>query len=407
MPAKTQFHLTTFIKKQVCKKRACFLNHEENHMKDLKPVICVCLMSAMLMASQALSPGISQLMVLYGAGESAVSLSITLPYLIAVPFALIAGNLAEKYSLRGLLLSGGVLICITGLGPYFVTDFAAVLLMRGCMGIGLGLLFTLTPAMAPAYYPEGAMRNLTIGMQSAWAGSGGFVFNILSGYLVRKKAQNIYLVYGLCVLFVVIVWILLPTLTVGEKKEKCSGFKPDGLFTGFLTFLFLSAGMTIALSVSVYLPERGLGGSVESGYVTSAYSAAAFIVGCLYILFAKILKERAVTAACLLAALGMFLCVFGGNLPCICIGSGMAGAGLSLFMPGCINRIICTVPADDVSMSIAVMMVGSCLGQTFSGAIINPVASLFGSGISIRFIVAAVLLLVTALLSAVKRSKKR
>lgn len=79
MPAKTQFHLTTFIKKQVCKKRACFLNHEENHMKDLKPVICVCLMSAMLMASQALSPGISQLMVLYGAGESAVSLSITLP----------------------------------------------------------------------------------------------------------------------------------------------------------------------------------------------------------------------------------------------------------------------------------------------------------------------------------------
>ena len=190
-------------------------------MKDLKPVICVCLMSAMLMASQALSPGISQLMVLYGAGESAVSLSITLPYLIAVPFALIAGNLAEKYSLRGLLLSGGVLICITGLGPYFVTDFAAVLLMRGCMGIGLGLLFTLTPAMAPAYYPEGAMRNLTIGMQSAWAGSGGFVFNILSGYLVRKKAQNIYLVYGLCVLFVVIVWILLPTLTVGEKKEKC------------------------------------------------------------------------------------------------------------------------------------------------------------------------------------------
>lgn len=376
-------------------------------MKNVRPVICVCLMSAMLMASQALSPGISQLMVLYGAGESAVSLSITLPYLIAVPFALVAGKLAEKYPLKGLLLSGGALICITGLAPYFVTDFAVVLLMRGCMGIGLGLLFTLTPAMAPAYYPEGTMRNLTIGMQSAWAGSGGFVFNILSGYLVQKRAQNIYLVYALCVLFVVIVWILLPALPVGEKKKKGSGFRPDSLFTGFLTFLFLSAGMTIALSVSVYLPERGLGGSVEAGYVTSAYSAAAFIVGCLYILFAGILKEGAVMTACLLSALGMLLCIFGGNLPCICIGSAMTGAGLSLFMPGCINRIIRTVPADDVSMSIAVMMVGSCLGQTFSGAVINPVAALFGTQISIRFAVAAALFLVTAVLSAAAFRKKR
>ncbi|MDE6950113.1 MAG: MFS transporter [Lachnospiraceae bacterium] len=376
-------------------------------MKNLRPVICVCLMSAMLMASQALSPGISRLMVLYGAGETAVSLSITLPYLIAVPFALLAGKLAEKHSLKGLLLIGGALICITGLAPYFVTDFTAVLLIRGCMGIGLGILFTLTPAMAPTYYPEGTMQNLTIGMQSAWAGSGGFVFNILSGYLVRKKTQDIYLVYVLCALFVGIVWILLPAMPVGEKKKKRSGFRPDSLFTGFLTFLFLSAGMTIALSISVYLPERGLGGSLEAGYVTSAYSAAAFIVGCLYPLFAGILKERAVTAACLLSALGMFLCVFGGGLLCICMGSAMAGAGLSLFMPGCINRIIRTAPADAVSMSIAVMMVGSCLGQTFSGAIINSMASLFGAGVSARFTVAAVLFLVTALLSAATFRKKR
>lgn len=387
--------------------RTCFLNHEDNCMKNFKPIICVCLLSTMLMASQALSPGISQLMELYGARESMVSLCITLPYLTAVPFALVAGKLVEKYPLKALLLAGGGIICVTGIIPYFVTDFAVVLLMRAGMGIGLGLLFTLTPAMAPVYYPEGTFRSVTIGLQSAWAGSGGFVFNILSGHLVQKRAQDIYLVYVLCVLFVVVVWILLPSPAAEEKRKEHSAFRADSLFTGCLTFLFLSAGMTIALSISVFLPERNLGGAVEAGYVTSTYSVAAFAVGCLYIVFAKVLKGKAITAACLLSALGMVLCIWGRNLPCICAGSAMAGAGLSLFMPGCISRIIRTAPADAVSVSIAVMMVGSCLGQTCSGAIIRLIAELFSPQISARFYVAAALFLVTALLSDIVDRRQR
>lgn len=368
-------------------------------MKNLKPVICVCLLSAMLMASQALSPGVSRLIAFYNVEESKVLLSITLPYLIAIPFTLLAGRLTSKYPLKTLLMIGGVIISVTGLLPYFATSFTVVLLIRACMGIGLGLLFTLTPNMAPEYYPEGQLRNVTIGMQSAWAGSGGFIFNILSGYLVQGKTQNIYLVYLICVLFTVVVWILLPPLPLRQsQKKEHSDFRPDSLVTAFLTFLFLSAGMTVSLSVSVFLSERELGGSVEAGYATSAYSIAAFVFGCLYAVISKILKNSAIIIACLVSAAGMLLCVLGGNILCIYIGAAMTGAGLSLYMPSCINRIICTTPAKSVSMSIAVMMVGSSLGQTLSGVFINSVAGWIGAQISLRFYVAAALFFLTALL---------
>ena len=128
-------------------------------MKKLKPLICVCLLSSMLMAAQALSPGISRLITFYGVPESAVSLSITLPYLISIPFTLLAGRLTERFPLKGLLMTGAAIICVTGLLPCIITNFTAILIVRACMGIGLGLLFTLTPSMAPEYYPEGQLRR--------------------------------------------------------------------------------------------------------------------------------------------------------------------------------------------------------------------------------------------------------
>lgn len=378
-------------------------------MKNIKPLICVCLLSAMLMASQALSPGIPRLIELYGVSESAVSMSITLPYLISIPFTLLAGSLARRYPLKKFLVTGAVIICVTGLLPFFITNFTAVLIIRACMGIGLGLLFTLTPSMAPEYYPEGSLRNLTIGMQSAWAGSGGFVFNILSGYLVQGEPRSIYLVYLLCILFTLLVCILLPSRPhqKPEKKETSSSFAASSLFTAFLTFLFLCAGMTLSLSISVFLTEQGLGSSVEAGYATSAYSAAAFAFGCLYALISKILRKNAILAACLVSITGMLLCVLSGNLILIYLGAALIGAGLSLFMPSCVNRIIHTTPAEAVTMSIAVMMVGSSVGQTFSGTIINPVSELFSPQSGTRFFVSAAVFALTALLSLISFPQKK
>ena len=370
-------------------------------VKNLRPLLCVCILSAMLMAALALSPGLSELMRSYGVSESTASLSITLPYLVSIPFTLLTGRLTEHYSKKSLSLIGVFILCLTGLLPYFLSDFSSILVVRAFMGVGLGLLFTLAPSLAPDYYPEGKLRSLTIGMQSAWAGSGGFVFNILSGYLVCTQAKNIFLVYGLCVAAFFLVLFLLPNCpaTRTQQTTEKQTFDIKSLGIALLTFLFLSAGMTLSLSVSVYFLETGFGGSVEAGYATSAYSAAAFLVGCCYIFVSRILKRYAVLTAFLISSLGMLLCVSSSQLALIYVGAALIGAGLSIFMPSCVNQIIRTVPPRAVSMGIAVMMVGSSIGQTFSGYMINPAASLFGSAVSARFYVSAGLFLVVALLS--------
>ena len=360
-------------------------------MKKLRPVFCGCVISAMLMAALALSPGIKELMDAYGVSEGTASLSITLPYLVSIPFTLLAGSLTARYSKKALTLVGMGVICLTGILPYFLADFAVILAVRACMGVGLGLLFTLAPSLAPDYYPEGRLRNATIGLQSAWAGSGGFVFNILSGHLVRQEARNIFLVYLLCVVFFVLVWILLPYQPprgkTAEKKPARPGMSCVGI--AVLTLLFLAANMTVSLSVAVFLDERQIGGAVEAGYATSAYSVAAFAFGCLYVFAEKILGRGAVAAACGVSAVGMLLCVSGGGLAAVYAGSFLIGMGLSLYMPSCVNRIFRTTPPEAASMAVAVMMVGSSVGQTFSSYLINPTAALLGGNVTFRFLVAA------------------
>lgn len=375
-------------------------------MKKYYPLICVCVLSAMLMAALALSPGLKELMDAYQVSESTASLAITLPYLISIPFTLLTGHLTRFFSKKMLSLCGTLIIIVTGLLPYFLSDFTAILFVRSLMGIGLGLLFTLAPSLAPDYYPEGSLRNLTIGMQSAWAGSGGFVFNILSGYLAKTQAKNIFLVYAICIPFFLIVLFLLPHQPpLQVKNEEKQPFQIQGISTAILTFLFISAGMTLSLSISVFLAEIGVGGSIEAGYATSAYSFAAFFFGCIYIFIEKILKNQAIFAACFISVLGMLLCVSANNLLAIYIGSAFIGTGLSIFMPSCINQIVKTTPETLVSISIAVMMVGSSVGQTFSGMLINPLSSLLGSSVALRFYVSAAIFALVFLLFYLTQKK--
>lgn len=370
-------------------------------MKNYKPVICVCIISSMLMAALALSPGLKELMAAYQISESAASLAITLPYLISIPFTLLTGYLTNCFSKKSLSLLGIMIVIVTGVLPYFLEEFAMILVARAIMGAGLGLLFTLAPSLGPDYYPEGHMLSLTIGMQSAWAGSGGFVFNIISGYLVQTQTRNIYLVYGLCIIFFFAVLVLLPYQPVSAKKrpEKIL-FTPKGMFTALLTFLFISAGMTLSLSISPYLAETGMGNAAQAGYVTSFYSFAAFAVGCCYVFISGFLRNYAIWAACIISAVGMGFCAAVPNIIFTYVGAALVGAGLSIFMPSCVNQIVKTTPEALVSMNVSIMMVGSSVGQTLSGIFINPIAGYFGEHIAIRFYVSAVVFILVGLIYA-------
>ncbi len=344
----------------------------------------------MLMAALAVSPGIAAFIDSYGVSESTAMLSITLPYLVSIPFTLLASRLARRFSKKSLVLFGTGIIFLTGIVPYFLANFRYILIVRSLMGIGLGILFTITPSLAPEYYPEGRMRSLTVGMQSAWAGSGGFVFNILSGYLVTSQTRDIYLVYGACFLAFLAVLRLLPRIPVAppEPHEKAL-FDRGSLKTGALTFLFIGAGMTLSLNIAVYVTGEGIGSAVQAGYATSAYSVAAFVTGCCYAFVARFLKERALMTACLLSFLGMMLCVALDHMACTYVGAALVGAGLSIFMPSCVSRMIRTTRREAVPVSIGIMMVGSSVGQTFSSLLINPVAELFSNRVEARFFVAA------------------
>ena len=73
-------------------------------MKKFDPLISVCASSAMLMAALAVSPGIAAFIDTYGVSESTAMLSITLTYLVSIPFTLLASRLSRRFSKKSLVL---------------------------------------------------------------------------------------------------------------------------------------------------------------------------------------------------------------------------------------------------------------------------------------------------------------
>jgi MFS family permease len=101
-----------------------------------------------------------------GVAYVTITLILTLPSLIIIPFSLISGFLSTFVKKRTLVITGLILMALSGMAPIVVRNLYAIITMRAIYGAGLGILVPLTSGLIDCFF-EGKARNQLFGFQSS------------------------------------------------------------------------------------------------------------------------------------------------------------------------------------------------------------------------------------------------
>jgi MFS family permease len=381
-------------------------------LKLKNPVIGIAALSVVLMSAQALAPGLSSIMGAYNISEAAAALLITIPPLVMIPSTLLGASVLRYISKKNLSLLSILLITVAGVMPYFLTNFAIILVTRGFVGAGLGFLTCIGPGLSADYYPAGRARDRVTGIHGAFAGGGGLIYSIIGGWLCSIDVKAIFLVYLICLIPLLIVFLSLPASgaeihsdkpsvqpeTSFEAKEsgtkKDSSIDPKIFVFSAQAWIFMVCSMTLMMNISQVVVGDGVGTTVDAGLITSLFSVGGFLVGFTFSHLVRFLKGHILTVGAVLSAAGLLLTALTRSIAIYCIASVIGGIGLNLFMTACVAAIGNKIRPEARNASFGIFMSINNLAQFISPIVIAAVSAPIGGDPRTKIIVSASILIV-------------
>lgn len=146
-----------------------------------------------------------------------VMMVATFPGLVQIVPALFYGKLSKKFNKRTLLFTGLTLFIVGGTLPTFIDSLPLIILMRGILGLGVGITMPLSIDIITDFF-EGRERDFLIGFgTSTIACIGAIFFQLGGGMLADAYGWH----YGFLT-YLFPLWILAVTfLYLPEPEKKC------------------------------------------------------------------------------------------------------------------------------------------------------------------------------------------
>lgn len=377
------------------------------NQKKGSPKVAIAAMSLISMASLGISPALAAIAAAYpDISETTIALLITIPTIVVTIVSLFTAKLNQYLSKKNMVLLGILLVIVSGFVPFFISNFTVILITRGILGVGVGLINPMAASLPMDHYPEGKDRDQALGMQSAFSGGSAILFTLIGGYLANTGWKNSFFVYLVPIILLVIVWITLPDLgTVkGGNGGKVIFEKPGILYTVFI-FVYMAMFNTLSLNVS-YLVTNAGGTAVDSGYVTSAFSLLAFLGGLVFAYVAGLFKRFTLAFGLFLSGAGLMIMGATGIIPVMMLGAAVCGIGMCTVMPACIGKISAKSSPAAATFAISLFMAGSSVGQAATPYVVSALSTLGGKTVPAYYMIPGIGVIVMAVLNAVVNLKK-
>lgn len=330
---------------------------------------------AMVIGSSLLAPAMEKISAEYPHISAALlPLIITLPVLTLLVGLVTSSALSTRLSIKTLILTGLILILISGVLPYFIHSFYVIIALRGILGVGLGMIMPLQTALFAEY--EEAQRTVLIGANVTVNCVIGVLLFAVAGKLAEINWRLIFLLYAVFALIFILAIIYIPQrpLTAEPKASSDQASAPlhRSLPASVYVYCLIIAlvtltGYVMTTIMASYLTSHQLGGAAEVGILTALATAVSAIGGMVVPLITKYLRNYATPILVLLCGLGFFCYTLTGSLGFIALGHGLTGFAQGVL--GCILTFKLTQAVALEQVSIA----SSCyLATLFVSQFLSP-----------------------------------
>lgn len=360
--------------------------------------------SVMLMSTMIISSVLADIAEVYpNESVDSIQMVLTLPSLMGMLFAFIAGPLSIKFAQKNLLM-GGMFLGLAGgvLGFFFGEKSLLILYVSSLLlGINQGLNGALTKSLVSELF-VGQERNDMMGYQASASTGGSMAITFLGAILAGIAWNHSYLVL---MLFIPALYIVQRYLTyvapLPVQKDEKAGVKDRlnsaAYFTAaitFFTYLFL---FTYQLNIAMFIKSTGLGDATVSGYVNTIFPVTGMLTGFVFGKFRKVLGYKTIQFGVLLLAAGFMGIKVFGTLPAAFFASFCTGVAQAFVISSCMLATSEHSPASLRATAISLAMGMLNLGMFCSPLVVNRIANLFGaSEVAFKFMISAVGLIVLA-----------
>ena len=223
----------------------------------LKPtILSVSLLT--IMASAAVSPALAKISQAFPeVDRTVIKLILTLPSLLIIPFSLLSGWLTSRMKKRSILLIGLVIYFLGGVGGGFARNIPELLIIRGILGIGIGLIMPLSTTLIADFF-EGPTRTKMMGLSGSVTNVGGVLFLSASGWLACYSWRFSFGVYSLALVTIVMVASWLPEPPRTQKPGRSSKLElPVGVFVcAVLGILMMVAFYAVPTNLALFIEDE-------------------------------------------------------------------------------------------------------------------------------------------------------
>jgi len=305
-----------------------------------------------------------------------VPLTMSVPMLMMAGLSVFAGELADRFGRKRLLVGATALYGVVGIAPMLLDSLVAIIASRCALGVLEAVLMTISTTMIGDYY-DGSRRERLMSLQTTVAATSAFLFNNLGGVIAEQGWRAPYSVFvvGLLLAPLMAAFLWEPgsrsTMTAQEMDQDREGFRPGIIVVVCLLAVLLGI---VFLTVPVHFGYLyGAIGVQSPSQIGMAYgiNSLGVISGTLlfgWVLAAKLKVGHQLACGTLLAGIGFLMMKQATDYGMLTAAGFVNGCGAGILLPTMVTWNMRELPLSRRGVGTGAFQ--SCL---FFGMFVSPI----------------------------------
>jgi len=305
---------------------------------------------------------------------------VTLPTVMLAASAPLVGWAADGLGRKKLLAVTTVLYAVAGVAPAVLDDIDAILASRALLGVALGIMYMLAPAMFGDIY-AGTARYRAMAFLSAGTAGGGAALTIAGGALAEHGWRMTFAMHDVALLLLPLRYVHdtprtveMPAGAGAREAERWNVLSPAALVIIYVAIMLVSlVYMQLPLNVPFVLAERGIGGPGLSGIVIAWMMATMAVVGPFYPRLRRHTTNTTIYCGVVTGlAAGLALLAVADSLVLALVAATVFGAAMSQSFANSSTWVMASTSARVRGRAIGALVLAIYMGQFLAPLLLLP-----------------------------------